>query len=342
MRTPVTADDVLAAAAAAVTALAPGGDWSARAGDLDWNCWETVEHVADDLLFYALQLALPGYRDTLPLEAVARYPGGEPNVTRADPAAGVAGLFAVLSASAGLLAAAVRTAPAGAQGHHAFGPADAEASAAMGVLETLVHTADVAAGLGLPFRPDPALCGRVLARLFPEVDAGDDAWTALRWATGRIAMPGRPRRADGWRWSNTSLGDAPARHRAAPGVGLVTLVVPDYDDAVAFYTGSLGFALVEDTALGAGKRWVVVAPPSGHGTALLLARADGDVQRAHVGDQTGGRVAFFLTTADLDADHARMRAAGVEFEKEPWDEPYGRVAVFTDPYGNRWDLIEPR
>ena len=342
MRTPVTAEDVLTAAATAVTALSPGGDWSARAGDLEWDCWETVEHVADDLLFYALHLTLPPRRTYLPLEAAARRPGGAENTVRVEPTAGTDGLLDALTAAAGLLAAVVRTTTPDVRGYHSFGPADAEASAAMGVLETLVHTADVATGLGLPFQPDPALCGRVLARLFPEVDAGGDPWTALRWATGRVALPGRPRRADGWRWSNATLDDAPARHRAAPGVGLVTVVVPDYDDALAFYTGALGFTLVEDTPLDAVKRWVVVAPETGQGTALLLARADGDAQRARVGDQTGGRVAFFLTTADLDADHARLRAAGVAFEQEPRDEPYGRVAVFADPYGNRWDLLEPR
>ena len=91
----MSADDVLAAAAGAVAALAPGGDWSAAAGDLEWTCGETVEHVADDLVFYAMQLGVPGYQDDLPLEAAARYPGGEPNSVRADPAAGTQGLLAV-------------------------------------------------------------------------------------------------------------------------------------------------------------------------------------------------------------------------------------------------------
>ena len=125
-------------------------------------------------------------------------------------------------------------------------------------------------------------------------------------------------------------------------MGLVALVVPDYDAAIAFYVGVVGFVLVEDTPLGAGKRWVVVAPPTGAGAALLLARADGEAQRARIGDQAGGRVGFFLTTADFAAAHARMRAGGVEFVEEPRAEPYGTVAVFVDPFGNRWDLIEPR
>lgn len=339
MRSPVTADDVLSAAAGAVAALAPGGDWSAAAGELEWTCWETVEHIADDLVFYAMQLGVPGYRDDLPLEAQARYPGGEPNAIRADPAGGTEGLLAVLTGSAAMLAAIVRVSPPDARGAHAFGPADPEASAAMGVLETTVHTADVAAGLGLGYETDPGLCARVLARLFPEVEIGDDAWAALRWACGRIALPGRPRRS-GWRWDNAPL-PAPARHRAAPGIGLVTLVVPDHDEAIAFYTGAVGFAVVEDTPLDGGRRWVVVAPRTGAGAALLLAEADDEAQRARIGDQTGGRVALFLTTADHAADHARMLAAGVEFAEEPRVEPYGTVAVFRDPYGNRWDLIQP-
>ena len=126
-----------------------------------------------------------------------------------------------------------------------------------------------------------------------------------------------------------------------PTTAAVTLVVRDYDEAIAFYTGGLGFRLVEDTPLGDGKRWVVVAPATGTGAALLLARADGDGQAARVGDQTGGRVAFVLTTTDIAADYARMRAGGVMFTEEPRHEPYGTVAVFVDPFGNRWDLIEP-
>lgn len=125
-------------------------------------------------------------------------------------------------------------------------------------------------------------------------------------------------------------------------IALVTLVVRDYDEAIAFYTDALGFEVAEDTDRGDGSRWVVVRPRgSGHGTALLLARAD-EAQRASVGTQTGGRVGFFLHTADFAADHARMTAAGVRFLEEPRHEPYGSVAVFEDLYGNRWDLLQPR
>lgn len=119
----------------------------------------------------------------------------------------------------------------------------------------------------------------------------------------------------------------------------VALLVPDYDAGLAFYVGKLGFELIEDTPLDAPKRWVLIAPPGGE-TRLLLARADGAVQQAAIGNQTGGRVGFFLETDDFNRDHAAMLAAGVTFEEEPRDEPYGRVAVWRDPFGNRWDLLE--
>jgi catechol 2,3-dioxygenase-like lactoylglutathione lyase family enzyme len=119
----------------------------------------------------------------------------------------------------------------------------------------------------------------------------------------------------------------------------VALIVPDYDSALAFYL-AIGFELRTDEDLGGGKRWLTVAPP-GAETALLLARAADAPQAAAIGNQTGGRVGFFLRTDDFDADHGRMRDAGVVFDEAPRDEPYGRVAVWRDPFGNRWDLIGP-
>ncbi|MFF1450421.1 VOC family protein [Streptomyces sp. NPDC058274] len=125
-------------------------------------------------------------------------------------------------------------------------------------------------------------------------------------------------------------------------IALVTLVVADYDEAIRFYTEALGFRLVEDAPRPDGSRWVVVEPGSeGQGAGLLLARAKDEAQRASVGDQTGGRVGFFLHTDDFARDHARMSAAGVTFLEEPRHESYGSVAVFQDLYGNRWDLLEP-
>jgi catechol 2,3-dioxygenase-like lactoylglutathione lyase family enzyme len=125
----------------------------------------------------------------------------------------------------------------------------------------------------------------------------------------------------------------------------VAIVVRDYDEAIAFYVGALGFELVEDspsrTNDGRPKRWVVVRPP-GARTGLLLARADGDEQAAAVGRQFAGRVGLFLRVDDFAAAHGRMLAAGVRFVSEPRDERYGRVAVFEDVAGNRWDLLGPR
>ena len=123
----------------------------------------------------------------------------------------------------------------------------------------------------------------------------------------------------------------------------VALVVRDYDEAIAFYTGKLRFTLVEDTYQPAqDKRWVVVAPPGSDGAALLLARASTPEQEAFIGNQAGGRVFLFLRTDDFWRDYHAMVAAGVRFVREPKTESYGTVAVFEDLYGNRWDLIERR
>ncbi|MGI5324891.1 VOC family protein [Actinomadura nitritigenes] len=125
---------------------------------------------------------------------------------------------------------------------------------------------------------------------------------------------------------------------------LITIVVDDYDRAIAYFTGALGFDLVEDspslTNDGRPKRWVVVRPP-GAETGVLLAQADGPRQAEAVGDQVAGRVGFFLRVDDFGAAYERMEAAGVEFVTEPRSEPYGRVAVFLDIAGNRWDLLGP-
>ncbi len=119
---------------------------------------------------------------------------------------------------------------------------------------------------------------------------------------------------------------------------MATLMVPDYDAGIAFYRDVLGFDLVKDIDLGAGKRWVVVAPDGG--ARLLLAAATSDRQSASIGNQTGERVAFFLRTDNFDTTHGEFLAKGVQFHEQPRREAYGIVAVFSDPFGNRWDLIE--
>lgn len=125
-------------------------------------------------------------------------------------------------------------------------------------------------------------------------------------------------------------------------VATVSVVVADYDQAIAWYVGKLGFTLAEDVDLGGGKRWVTVEPGSGQGARLLLAKADGDRQVAAIGNQTGGRVFLFLETDDFARDHAAMLANGVQFREAPRHEAYGTVAVFADLCGNLWDLIEPK
>jgi len=122
-------------------------------------------------------------------------------------------------------------------------------------------------------------------------------------------------------------------------LGLITLVVRDYDEAIGFYVGKLGFALREDKRMSTTKRWVVVAPKS-EGTGLLLAQAANESQRAAIGNQSGGRVFLFLETDDFERDHAIFAARGVHFLEAPRHEAYGTVAVFEDIHGNRWDLIE--
>jgi len=125
-------------------------------------------------------------------------------------------------------------------------------------------------------------------------------------------------------------------------LGSVTLLVRDYDEAIRYFTGVLGFTLVEDTPVTPEKRWVRVAPPGATECGLLLARARTTAEHAAVGNQAGGRVLFFLQTDNFARDYPALKHRGVAFSESPRQEDYGQVAVFTDLYGNRWDLIQPR
>ncbi|RCV52549.1 hypothetical protein [Marinitenerispora sediminis] len=199
----VTADDVDLAVRLAVERLrtVPPAAWDGRAGPLEWDRWETVEHLGDDLFAYAAQLGprTPPLDREVPFAWQSRRPGGPANVVYADRAAGPAGLLCVLEASGALLAAMVRTRPPQLRAHHVFGVSDPEGFAAMGVVETLVHTHDATDGLGPAWSPPADLCARVLHRLFPEAPRGAAPWPALLWATGRTELPGHPRRTT-WRW----------------------------------------------------------------------------------------------------------------------------------------------
>lgn len=201
---PVTAADVDRAVllcADLIRSAPADAPWDSPAGALTWDCRETVEHLADDLFAYAAQLGLrrgPADRE-VPFHYGSRRPGGPANTVFADAGAGAEGLAQVVESCGAMLAAMVRTTPPEVRGHHVFGASDPEGFAAMGVVETLVHSHDVAQGLGLVWTPPDGLCARVLRRLFPDVTADGDPWPALLWATGRGGLPGLPHRT-AWRW----------------------------------------------------------------------------------------------------------------------------------------------
>lgn len=202
-RPSVTADDLDHAVQLAVAALrqVPATAWDGDAGTLEWTCWETVEHLADDLFAYAVQLGprTPPQDREVPFAYESRRPGGPANSVHADRAAGPDGLLQVLEAGGALLVAMVRTTSPRVRSHHVFGASDPEGFAAMGIVETLVHTHDIAEGLGLTWEPPAGICSRVLARLFPDAPADTAPWPALLWCTGRADLPGRRRPAT-WRW----------------------------------------------------------------------------------------------------------------------------------------------
>jgi len=203
-RLPVTANDVDQAVQLAVAALreAPPAAWDGKAGSLEWDCWETVEHLSDDLFVYAAQLGprTPPLDGHVPFVWESRRPGGPGNAIHADRAAGVTGLLQLLEASGALLVAMVRTTPATVRAYHSYGVSDPEGFAAMGVVETLVHTHDLAEGLGLAWDPPADLCSRVLTRLFPDAPEDSAPWPTLLWATGSAELPGHPRLTT-WRWN---------------------------------------------------------------------------------------------------------------------------------------------
>lgn len=201
------ADDLLLAAAACRAALEPGldRDWSVAAGDLDWDCRRTVDHVADTLLFYAAHLSKRATRRLVPPR------NGDPARTPAD-------LLGIVETTAAILSGVVRAAPPDARGFHGAGMADAEGFLAMGCAETVVHTGDIAQGLGLPFAPPDDLAARVTRRLFPWTTLDADGWDALRWSCGRIALPDRERLGPDWYWHCAPLAewDGTIRKRTAP------------------------------------------------------------------------------------------------------------------------------
>ncbi|MFF0142237.1 hypothetical protein ACFYRN_38055 [Streptomyces sp. NPDC005227] len=205
----VTADD-LAEGVRLVAALlrqpdALAADWNVPAGSLVWSCWETAEHLADDLFSYAAQLGprVPPADTHLPFVWRKQAPGKPANVIFAERESSPTGMMQVLEACGALHVAMVRTASPQARAFHTFGTTDPEGSAAMGLVELFAHAEDLALGLGLNWQAPGAICARVLKRLFPDVPAANDTdpWPTLLWATGRGDLPGRERRT-GWRWDS--------------------------------------------------------------------------------------------------------------------------------------------
>jgi catechol 2,3-dioxygenase-like lactoylglutathione lyase family enzyme len=223
-----------------------------------------------------------------------------------------------------------------AKGHYCFRVSQTEFDAILGRL----------AGLGVPYRslPHGADDHQVNTSLGSPLvywsEPDGHVWELLVHSYAR--GPGAPA---GTAIPTSSPSPSPMPKQS---IGLVSLLVRDYDEALAFYVGKLGFELIEDHAIPEqGKRWVVVAPPGrlsdgAPGTRLLLARASTAEQAQRVGAQTGGRVFLFLYTDDLWRDHERLTRLGVEFVRPPAEQPYGSVAVFKDLYGNLWDLIQPK
>ncbi|MFV5996857.1 VOC family protein [Streptomyces sp. NPDC056231] len=207
-RLPVTADDVTTAVQLSLAALreVPEDHWRAPAGTLQWDSWETVEHLNDDLFAYAAQLGpkKPPLDREVPYRWGADRKGGPANAIFANPDAGAVGLLQTLEASGALLTAMVRTTLADVRSYHVYGISDPEGFAAMGIVETLVHTHDVVRGLDISWVPPADLCDRVLARLFPDAPDDTDRWTVLLWSTGRAELPGRER-VSSWKWRSAPL-----------------------------------------------------------------------------------------------------------------------------------------
>jgi hypothetical protein len=197
---------VTQAVALAIDRLASAAelDWTVPAGGLDWTCWETVEHMSDDLFTYAVQLgpAAPSMTTHVPFGWQRRHADGPPLTVFVDPAEGPRGLLQVFEACGALLSAMVTVVPAQRRSFHSYGPSDASGFAAMGVVEVLVHTHDVALGLGLDWTPPADLCAAALRRLFPDAPAGAQPWPTLLWACGRADLPGHPARTE-WTWDGS-------------------------------------------------------------------------------------------------------------------------------------------
>ncbi|MCP2258359.1 hypothetical protein LX15_002053 [Streptoalloteichus tenebrarius] len=204
-RDPFTPDDLETAVELVVTALRPvadtasTADWGVPAGDLEWDCRATAEHLVDDMFGYAAQVGGTMREGYLPFRVVV------------DADASPSQLLGLVRAGGRLLASAIRCAPADLRAYHPWGTADAEGYAAMGAAEVLVHGADLASGLGVRLEPPAGVCRRLVGRLFPDAPEHPEPWPLLLWCTGRTALPGVPRRAS-WRWYGEPPDERPSIH----------------------------------------------------------------------------------------------------------------------------------
>ena len=335
-------------------AAIPDSEWDQPAHHLEWTCRETVAHLADDLVYYALQLSgqHPPQDRYLELDEVTPERTGAPELlVRPTRAAGTVGIVEVLDASAGLLEAVTATAPTDLRGFHPHGLADASGFAAMGVTETVLHAWDILMALAQDYQPDAEVCRRVLNRLFPSVVRTDDPWLDLLAATGRTDDT----RGTAWRWdasvrddygpgtnAASSVGEAgPSASGAAPsGVAelRVALTVPDLDAALTIYRDALGMPVVDAWLTADGNGYLL---SGGRGTLELIDEPQaGHIDQVEVGLRVAGPIRLALEVSDSTAAAEALAGLGATILGPPTVTPWGdwnaRVAA---PEGTQLTLF---
>lgn len=332
-------------------AAIPDADWDQPAHHLEWTCRETVAHLADDLVYYALQLSgqHPPHERYLELDDVTPERSGAPGLlVRPSRAAGSVGIVEVFDATAGLLEAVTATAPAARRGFHPYGLSDASGFAAMGVTETVLHGWDVLMALGQDYRPDAEVCRRVLNRLFPAVVPTEDAWHDLLAATGRTDDT----RGTAWRWDASVRDDyghgtsdasgVGASAAASPGVAelRVALTVPDLDDALAFYRDALGMPLVDAWLTADGNGYLL---SGGRATLELIDESQaGHIDRVEVGRRVAGAIRLAFEVPDSAAVASSLERLGATVLGPPRVTPWGdRNARVAAPEGTQLTLFTP-
>lgn len=345
-------------------AAIPDADWDQSAHHLEWTCRETVAHLADDLVYYALQLSgqHPPQERYLELDEVAPERAGAPELlVRPSRAAGTVGIVEALDATAGLLEAVTATAPAARRGFHPSGLSDASGFAAMGVTETVLHGWDVLMALGQDYQPDAEVCRRVLNRLFPAVVLTDDPWHDLLAATGRTDDT----RGTAWRW------DASVRDRYGPGANEVSvagsqaavlpagpasvgssstvtssgvselrvaLTVPDVDAALNLYRDALGMPVVDAWLTADGNGYLL---SGGRATLELIDESQAEhIDQVEVGRRVAGAIRLALEVPDSAAAAEALERLGATVLGPPTVTPWGdRNARVAAPEGTQLTLF---